>query len=576
MKTALQLTMLMALALASLDAAADPQDDQALLTFCNPLNLEYRFAPGKPSRRMAADPVIVLFKDSYYLFSTGSSEYWYSPDLVNWTLIPEEISELPDHPTAPAVTVLGNAVYFIPSSRRSGLFYRSTDPKSGKWELAQRSIATWDPALFCDEDGRAYYYWGCSNNAPIQGVELNKSNLQPLGGTLDFFKGDKEKHGWERPGDQHELPNPAWIEGPWMTKHADTYYLQYAGPGTEFKCYADGVYTSKNPLGPFQYELYSPFSHKPGGFIGGAGHGATFQDKYGNYWRVVTMVISVLDMFERRVGIFPAGFDEDGVMYCNTRLGDFPQVMPTGRRDPFANNLAGWMLLSYGKPAEASSSLPEHGTAMAFDEDVKTWWGAKTSNKGEWLRVDLGKKCRVNAIQVNFAEHESNLFGRDKPIHHQYTLTFSDDNENWKTLVDRSRNERDVPHDYIHLSQSVQARFIKLTNIRTPGDGVFAVRDLRLFGSGLGTAPHEAEGLTVERNAGDRRTAHVSWKASEDANAYVIRYGIDPEKLYTQYQVMGKNELQINSLNRDAVYYFAIDAFNESGYTKGTRIIESR
>ena len=125
--------------------------------------------------------------------------------------------------------------------------------------------------------------------------------MKPKGEIKDFFRANKEEHGWERRGDNHELPNPAWIEGSWMTKHGDTYYLQYAAPGTEFKSYADGVYTSKSQLGPFKYEPYSPFCHKPGGFIGGAGHGATFQDKYGNYWRVITMVISVLDMFERRL-----------------------------------------------------------------------------------------------------------------------------------------------------------------------------------------------------------------------------------------------------------------------------------
>ena len=36
-----------------------------------------------------------------------------------------------------------------------------------------------------------------------------------------------------------------------MTKHNGKYYLQYAGPGTEFKSYSDGVYVSDKPLGPF-------------------------------------------------------------------------------------------------------------------------------------------------------------------------------------------------------------------------------------------------------------------------------------------------------------------------------------
>ncbi|MHC4654590.1 MAG: family 43 glycosylhydrolase [Planctomycetota bacterium] len=524
---------------------------------------------------MAADPVIVLFQDTYFLFSTGSSEYWYSSNLVNWTLIPEEKSQLPGRPTAPAVTVVGKEVYFIPSSRRTGLFYKSTDPKSGKWELAKKSIGTWDPALFCDDDGRAYYYFGCSNRAPIQGVELDKSSMKPKGKIKDFFKGNEEEHGWERRGDKHELPEPAWIEGPWMTKHADTYYLQYAAPGTQFKSYADGIYTSKNPLGPFKYEPYSPFSHKPGGFIGGAGHGATFRDKYGNFWRVTTMVISILDMFERRVGIFPAGFDKDGVMYTNTLLGDFPQIMPEQKRDPFANNLAEWMLLSYAKKADASSSISGHGTRLAFDENVKTWWCAKTSNKNEWLKVDLGKMCTVNAVQVNFAEHEANLYGREKSIYHQYILEYSNDGQNWKKLVDKSRNTKDVPHDYTQLPQSVKARFIKLININTPGDGPFAVRDLRLFGNGLGKAPQQVNGLTVDRDTNDRRMANITWNKCKNAAGYVIRYGITPLKLYNQYQVMGKTELKINSLNRDVGYYFSIDVFNENGYTKGTDIIES-
>jgi len=558
------------------EVEAGTKDNRQPLTFCNPLNLEYRFTAEKPSRRMAADPVIILFQDTYFLFSTGSSEYWHSSDLVNWILIPEEQSELPDSPTAPAVTVVGDEVYFIPSSGRSGLFYRSADPKSGKWELAEESIPTWDPALFFDNDGRAYYYWGCSNRDPIRGVELDKSSMKPKGEVKDFFRGNKEEHGWERRGDTHELPDPAWIEGPWMTRHGDTYYLQYAAPGTEFKSYADGVYTSKNPLGPFKYEPYSPFSHKPGGFIGGAGHGATFQDKYGNYWRVTTMVISVLDMFERRVGIFRAGFDEDGVMYTNTLLADFPQIMPQEKTDPFDNNLADWMLLSYGKKADASSSVSEHGTRLAFDENVKTWWCADTSHQGEWLKVDLGEMCMVNAIQVNFAEHEANLFGREKPIYQQYLLEYSDDDQNWTTLVDKSKNTKDVPHDYIQLPRPVKARFIKLINIHTPGDGPFAVRDLRIFGNGVAEVPPQVDGLTVDRDAGDRRTANIAWNKSKDAVGFVIRYGITPEKLYNQYQVMGKTELKINSLNRDVVYYFSIDAFNENGYTNGTTVVESR
>ncbi|MEO5816193.1 MAG: hypothetical protein ABIT20_13030 [Gemmatimonadaceae bacterium] len=77
-----------------------------------------------------------------------------------------------------------------------------------------------------------------------------------------------------------------------MTKHDGTYYLQYAAPGTVWKSYADGVYTSRSPTSGFTYAPYSPFSYEPGGFAGSAGHSGAFRDKAGNLWRVTTMDVS--------------------------------------------------------------------------------------------------------------------------------------------------------------------------------------------------------------------------------------------------------------------------------------------
>jgi len=144
---------------------------------------------------MSADPVIVLFRDTHFLFSTGSREYSYSSDVINWALIPEGDSELPDHATVPAVTVVDDEVYYIPSSRESGSLYKSADPKSGKWEPATKSIATWGPALFCDDDGRTYCYWGCSNSAPMQGVELDKSTLNMFEKRLGMFPAGFDEDG---------------------------------------------------------------------------------------------------------------------------------------------------------------------------------------------------------------------------------------------------------------------------------------------------------------------------------------------------------------------------------------------
>ena len=184
---------------------------------------------------------------------------------------------------------------------------------------------------------------------PISVVELDPVTFKEKGSKVDVVFAQASIHGWERRGDDNLLDEQPWIEGSWMIKSNNKYYLHYAGPGTEFKTYADGIYVADSPLGPYEYAPYSPFSFKPTGFITGAGHGCTFKDKNGKYWHIGTMTISVRHMFERRLGISPVAFDEDGHIHCNTDWGDYPQYFPGVKDDPVDSSFAGMMLLSHKK-----------------------------------------------------------------------------------------------------------------------------------------------------------------------------------------------------------------------------------
>ena len=42
------------------------------------------------------------------------------------------------------------------------------------------------------------------------------------------------------------------------------------------------------------------------------------------------MSISMHHLFERRIGLFPAGFDEEGNMFCNQNFADYPLEIPEG------------------------------------------------------------------------------------------------------------------------------------------------------------------------------------------------------------------------------------------------------
>jgi len=548
----------------------DPENEK---TFCNPLNLNYRFQfTDSLSYREAADPAMIRYKDKYILFVSHSGGYWYSDDLLKWDYLP--VKSLPIEDYAPDAIAINDTIYYTASATERKPFYYTTDPFRDNWKPMNDTLpfAVWDPNFFRDDDGQRYLYWGCSNFLPIYGVRLN-SKMQAITEPEVFIKHNHEIYGWEVPGELNELTRNGWNEGAWMTKFNKRYYLQYAAPGTEFKTYADGVYTSDSPMGPFKYETYSPYSYKPGGFAGGAGHSSTFQDKYGNYWHISTMSISVRHMFERRLGLFPGAFDKDGVLRTFTVFGDYPNIMPDHKIDFEKENLfKGWMLLSYKKNAEASSSMDNYPVINAFDEDIRTWWSASTGNEGEWLSVGLDDNSTVNAIQVNFADNESALKPDSKNIFYCYRILASNDGKLWDVIVDKGNNTIDACHDYIELEKPLRAKYIKIENVKVP-DGKFSIYDLRIFGTRKGNTPAAIDDFAVERNVADTRKARLVWHEDKDATGYIINYGTDPGKLYASVMVYDANTMMLTGLNKDVTYHFSIDSFNECGITKGTKIV---
>jgi hypothetical protein len=116
----------------------------------------------------------------------------------------------------------------------------------------------------------------------------------------------------------------------------------------------------------------------------------------------------------------------------------------------------------------------------------------------------------------------------------------------------------------------VNARFVRITNVRMPAGGPFSIRDLRMFGSGLSKPPAHAPRFEVHRDGSDARNAVVRWEMLPDAEGCVVRYGIAAGKLYHNLEIRGRKEILLHDLNAEAGYYCAVDAFNDSGRTLGT------
>lgn len=417
----------------------------------------------------------------------------------------------------------------------------------------------------------------------MYGIELDRKTFQPKGTRKEMYLLEHWRYGWQRFGEHMDntFLDP-FIEGSHMTKYKGRYYLQYGAPGTEFSGYADGLIVGTGALGPFQTQS-DPLSIKLGGFVRGAGHGATFQDNYKNYWHISTTVLSVKNTFERRLGIWPAGFDKDNKMFCNTTFGDYPHYIPGpgfdgsdyGRqgKSPY---FTGWMLLNYNKPVQVSSTLGGYLPNNAVDELAKTYWSAATGNRGEWIQTDLGNVSTVNAIQINYADQDvdSNRLGKQTGQFHQYKLYSSTDGKSWKVLVDKSGNKTDVPHEYIQLDIPIQARYIKLENIHMP-TGKFAISGLRVFGNGNGDKPSNVEGFIVLRTEKDKRSAFIKWKPVDNAFAYNIYYGTHPEKLYTSIMVHSNNEYWMKAMDSEVPYYYCIESINENGVSERTKVLKA-
>ena len=595
--------------------------------YCNPVNINYRYQFNADQRknkisicREAADPSMISFKGKYFIFASMTLGVWVSDDLVHWENH-KLSSELPLYDYAPDVRVMGEYVYFCASKRGENCDrYRTKDIINGPYEKIEGTFDYWDPNLFVDDDGRVYFYWGCSNETPIWGVELNPETMEPMGEKRELISGNPKKYGYERVGeDNSKLPkseaeieaafqyfvkaqgtpieqippqyvplikgmftDKPYIEGAWMDKYQGKYYLQYAFAGTQYNTYGDGVYVSDSPLGPFVLAENNPYSYHPGGFMPGAGHGSTMEDLFGNIWHTATMRISVNHDFERRVGIWKAAYDEEGELCCNQRYGDWPIAVGDGKDDDIWANPE-WMLLSYGKRVSASSYVEGKEPNLVCNENVQNWWQAKTNHTDEWLLMDLGKEMDVRGIQVNFADDDIMIpvpgeirgttqarYIEEAELKTQYLLEGSLDGEEFFVLEDKRESSSDLSHDFLVWEKGVKTRFVKISHMKVPYGQKPCISGLRVFGKCGGELPQQAN-YTIERiSAIDMNVQILNPEISSAAEpvGYNILWGQDKDKLYHSYLTYEPMK-RIGALVEGKSYFVRVDTFNQCGITEG-------
>lgn len=174
-----------------------------------------------------------------------------------------------------AATKDGKYYLYFPAKRVNGLFQIGVaigDHPAGPFKAEPEAIEgsySIDPAVYRDDDGEHYIYFGGIWGGQLQCYRDNTyspdyqeptANEPALGPRVARLSADMKQFA-ETPRevvilDEQGQPLLAgdherrYFEGPWMHKYQGKYYLSYSTGDTHFLCYA----TSDNPYGPFTYQ----------------------------------------------------------------------------------------------------------------------------------------------------------------------------------------------------------------------------------------------------------------------------------------------------------------------------------
>ena len=289
-------------------------------------------------------------------------------------------------------------------------------------------------------------------------------------------------HVWERFGEFNEDASTSWCEGPWMLKARGRYYLTYAAPGTQWRTYGMGAYVAQSPLGPFIYQQRNPILRDTGGLVRGPGHGCLVRGPRDTLWAFYTCTVCYHHIFERRIGLDPAGFDAAGNLFV-LGASEIPQWAPGIMERPELGNDAGLSPVTQSRQVKASSSAPGRPPLYAVDGSMKTWWQPAEGDREPWLEVDLEAVFALSALRVIWSEPNLDYARRIVPAPVRYHVEVRETPQGpWRLLFDGRGNNSDFLIDYRAFTAQ-DACAARLVLKETPAGMGTGVVDFSLFGA---------------------------------------------------------------------------------------------
>lgn len=222
------------------------------------------------SQRYLADPAHLIWEDRVYLYASndddnrGQDGYQMasfvcvsSSDMKNWTdhgevfRVPRD-ANFAQRAWAPAMIEKSGTIYmYFGNNAGSSNVATATSPL-GPFQGVRKLVdgatpgvnaGAWyfDPAVFIDDDGQAYLYFGGNSNGAgndARVILLNEDMVSVTGSAMKLTADGGSTM-------------PGFFEASWMHKRGDVYYFSYSSPGGQQNIdYASGP----SPTGPFTFK----------------------------------------------------------------------------------------------------------------------------------------------------------------------------------------------------------------------------------------------------------------------------------------------------------------------------------
>ena len=471
-------------------------------TFCNPLSLP-NYPIGRDARgvikgeldeggqwllghkeqfRELADVTALWFDGKWYLYPSVDMAWVSDDNGGTWQHRPLNVRDIGYAPT-----VVRHRGKFLLLASGSPL-YTADSPlgpftKLGNIQLTRTGKMSEfiDPMLFSDEDGRLYYYWGCSPSGGIWGMELNaKDPTKVLTEPAELIRFRPDLHPWEAVGEWNQNPQCGWIEGSWMLKRGGKYYLTYSAAGTENRTYAMGCYVGESPLGPFVPQKRNPILRTVDGLVTGTAHGCVVAGPEGKLWAFYTIRAGVVHAFERRLGMDRAEIDANGELVVQG-ASSLPQWLPGKSPAGTPSAATAWMPLNHGMRTIGSTSAPNLAGRFAVDNDLRTWWQPAEGDASPTLTSSFMTPASVHAVRIVWRDVGLDARHGVLPGPVRYQVELETGREKWATILDRGNSDEDLLIDYRECQPAVGSR-VRLVILGWPKGIVPAVAEFTVFG----------------------------------------------------------------------------------------------